>query len=55
MSEQPPGEPDDVDRAGAAPSSDVAPADAPLDDRPPVAGGTDDDPPAQGEGAPDSW
>jgi hypothetical protein len=55
MSELPPEEPDDVARAGASPSRDVAPGDAPLDERPPVAGGTDDDPPAQGEGAPDSW
>lgn len=55
MSEQPPEAPDDVDRAGAAPSEDVAPKDAPLDDRPAAAGGTDDGPPAQGEGAPNSW
>jgi len=55
MSEQPPGAPDDVDRAGASPSEDVPPQDAPLDDRPAVAGGRDDGPPAQGEGAADSW
>ena len=55
MSELPPEEPDDVERAGATPMRDVAPADAPLDERPPVAGGRDDGPPAQGEGAPNSW